>query len=112
MKKLLLLMLTALLFAACSNGPKILVLYYSQSNTTKTVAQEFQKQLGCDIAEIECEEPYVGDFGAVAQRWQKEQQEGKTAAIKPLSKTSRTTTSSSSATQSGAARMHRRWLHC
>ena len=86
MKKLLILMLTALLFAACSNGQKILVLYYSQSNTTKTVAQEFQKQLGCDIAEIECEEPYTGDFGAVAQRWQKEQQEGKTAAIKPLSK--------------------------
>lgn len=65
---------------------KILVVYYSQSNTTKTVAQEIQKQLGCDIAEIECVEPYTGDFGAVAGRWQQEQKDGKTAEIKPLSK--------------------------
>ena len=79
-------MVAALCFAACSNGQKTLVVYYSQSNTTKTVAQEIQKQLGCDIAEIECVEPFTGDFGAVAQRWQKEQQEGKTTAIKPLSK--------------------------
>lgn len=89
MKRLLLLIIAALCLVACSNGQKgdkILVVYYSQSNTTKTVAQEIQKQLGCDIAEIECVEPFSGDFGAVAQRWQKEQQEGKTTAIKPLSK--------------------------
>ncbi|MBO4771478.1 MAG: flavodoxin family protein, partial [Bacteroidales bacterium] len=63
MRRLLLLLIAALCFAACSNGQKTLVLYYSQSNTTKTVAQEIQKQLGCDIAEIECVEPYTGDFG-------------------------------------------------
>lgn len=104
MKKLLLLLVAAaLLIVACGNSnakkadnaqtsddakkaEKILVVYYSQSNTTKTVAQEIQKQLGCDIAEIECVEPYTGDFGAVAGRWQKEQQEGKTTEIKPLAK--------------------------
>ena len=89
MKRLLLLIIAALCLVACSNGQKgdkILVVYYSQSNTTKTVAQEIQKQLGCDIAEIECVEPFSGDFGAVAGRWQKEQQEGKTSEIKPLSK--------------------------
>ena len=104
MRKLLLLLAAAALFiVACSNSngqkadnsqtaeepkkaDKILVIYYSQSNTTKTVAQEIQKQLGCDIAEIECAEPYTGDFNAVIQRWQKEQQEGKVAEIKPLAK--------------------------
>ncbi|MBO4372025.1 MAG: hypothetical protein J5826_03750, partial [Bacteroidales bacterium] len=39
-----------------------------------------------DIAEIECVEPFTGDFGAVAARWQEEQKAGKTTEIKPLSK--------------------------
>ncbi|MBQ9214983.1 MAG: NAD(P)H-dependent oxidoreductase [Bacteroidales bacterium] len=89
MKRLLLALFAALCLTACSNSKKadkILVIYYSQSNTTKTVAQEIQKQLGCDIAEIECVEPYTGDFGAVIGRWQQEQKDGKTAEIKPLSK--------------------------
>ncbi|MBO7476558.1 MAG: NAD(P)H-dependent oxidoreductase [Salinivirgaceae bacterium] len=66
--------------------PKALVIYYSQSNTTRTVAQEIQKQLNCDIAEIECVEPYTGDFGQTIQRWQKEQQEGTLPEVKPLAK--------------------------
>lgn len=66
--------------------PKALVIFYSQSNTTRTVAQEIQKQLNCDIAEIECVEPYSGDFGQTIQRWQKEQQEGTLPEIKPLAK--------------------------
>lgn len=89
MRRLLLILFAALCFVACSNGQKgdkILVVYYSQSNTTKTVAQEIQKQLGCDIAEIECVEPFTGDFGAVVGRWQQEQKDGKNTEIKPLSK--------------------------
>jgi flavodoxin len=66
--------------------PKSLVIFYSQSNTTRTLAQEIQKQLNCDIAEIECVEPYTGDFGQVIQRWQKEQNEGVLPEIKPLGK--------------------------
>lgn len=86
-KKLLLTVFAALLFASCGKSEdKILVLYYSQSNTTKTLAEEIQKQLGCDIAAIECQKPYEGDFGQVIQRWQKEQQEGRTPELKPLSK--------------------------
>lgn len=87
MKKLLAFICSAFLFASCgAQKEKALVVYYSQSNTTKTVAQEIQKQLGCDIAEIECVEPFTGDFGAVAARWQEEQKAGKTTEIKPLSK--------------------------
>ena len=101
MKRFLLLLIAALCLIACGNGQKtnntqtteepkkadkILVVYYSQSNTTKTVAQEIQKQLGCDIAEIECVEPFTGDFGAVVGRWQQEQKDGKSTEIKPLSK--------------------------
>ena len=41
---------------------KTLVLYYSETGTTKTVAQELQKQLGADIESIEAEEPYTGIF--------------------------------------------------
>lgn len=87
-KKLLTLILAALTLASCGGKKqeKILVLFYSQSNTTKTVAQEIQKQLGCDIEEIECAEPYTGEFKDVAARWQQEMQEGKTAAINPLKK--------------------------
>ncbi|MBQ3655587.1 MAG: hypothetical protein II956_01910 [Bacteroidales bacterium] len=87
MKKFLTLILAALFLTSCgAKQEKILVLFYSQSNTTKTVAQEIQKQLGCDIEEIECVEPYTGNFGDVAGRWQKEMQEGKTVEIKPLTK--------------------------
>lgn len=54
MKKLLAFISSALMFVSCgAQKEKALVVYYSQSNTTKTVAQEFQKQLGCDIVEIE-----------------------------------------------------------
>lgn len=87
MKKLLSLLFSVLFFSTCiAQKEKILVVYYSQSNTTKTLAQEIQKQLGCDIAEIECVEPFTGDFGAVAARWQEEQKAGKSTEIKPLAK--------------------------
>lgn len=87
MKKFFAMICAALMFTSCgAQKQKTLVVYYSQSNTTKTLAQEIQKQLGCDIAEIECVNPYSGDFGAVAGRWQEEQKSGKLPDLKPLSK--------------------------
>ena len=41
---------------------KPLVLYYSETGTTKTVAQELQKQLGADIEAVEAVVPYTGNF--------------------------------------------------
>jgi len=32
--------------------PKVLVIYYSQTGATKTLAEEVQKQLGADIEEL------------------------------------------------------------
>ena len=63
---------------------KKLVLYYSETGTTKTVAQELQKQLGADIEAIEAVEPYSGNFQETITRGQREMQSGETPAIKPL----------------------------
>ena len=55
---------------------KKLVLYFSETGTTKTVALELQKQLGADIEAIQPEEPYSGNFQETVQRAQREKQSG------------------------------------
>ena len=65
---------------------KKLVLYYSETGTTKAVAEELQKQLGADIECIEAVTPYSGDFQATIQRSQRERENGETPALKPLKK--------------------------
>ena len=72
--------------AATGFAQKTLVLYYSENGTTKTVAEELQKQLGADIEAVEAVEPYTGDFGATIQRGNKERESGNWPAIKPLKK--------------------------
>ena len=62
------------------------VLYYSESGSTKTVAEVLQKQLGADIEAIECVEPYSGNFQETVQRNQRERENGETPALKPLKK--------------------------
>lgn len=61
-----------------------LILYYSESGTTKTVALELQQQLGADIESIEAVEPYSGNFQETIQRYGRERQNGETPAIRPL----------------------------
>ena len=63
---------------------KKLVLYFSESGSTKAVAEELQKQLGADIEAIECVEPYSGNFQETVQRNQREREKGETPALKPL----------------------------
>ena len=65
-------------------APRILVLYYSQTGTTKAVAEQLQSVLGADIAAIEAVVPYDGDFGATIERGKKELDEGILPEIKPL----------------------------
>ena len=63
---------------------KTLVLYYSQTGTTQTVAEELQKQLGADIERIEAVNPYDGDFQATIQRGGEELRNGIAPEIKPI----------------------------
>ena len=63
---------------------KKLVLYYSETGSTKTVAEELQKQLNADIEAIEAVKPYSGNFQKTMQRGQREMQSGETPALKPL----------------------------
>ena len=83
MRKLLLSMAVLLsIITGCAQ--KKLVLYYSETGTTKAVAEELQKQLGADIESIEAVEPYTGNFQETIQRGQREMQSGETPALKPL----------------------------
>ena len=63
---------------------KKLVLYFSESGSTKAVAEELQKQTGADIEAIECVNPYSGNFQETVQRNQREREKGETPALKPL----------------------------
>ena len=65
---------------------KRLILYYSETGTTKTVALELQKQTGADIEAVEAVVPYTGDFQETIQRSGGEMQRGEFPAIKPLTK--------------------------
>ena len=79
----------AAMFFAVSCGSKkdaqkVLVLYYSQTQNTKLVADEIAGRLNADIEEIVAVNPYDGDFEATIQRCIQERQEGVTPEIKPL----------------------------
>lgn len=63
---------------------KTLVLYYSQTGTTRQVADEIQKRLGAEIDSIVAVESYGYDYDATIQRWLKEREDGIKTAIKPL----------------------------
>ena len=77
-------LLTAVSCGAKTEAQKVLVLYYSQTSNTKTVAQEIAKRLGCDIQEITPEKPYDGDFQATINRSMQERQQGVKTALKPI----------------------------
>ena len=70
--------------ATAGFAQKKLVLYYSETGTTKAVAEELQKQLDADIEGIEAVKPYSGNFQETIQRGQREMQSGETPALKPL----------------------------
>ena len=67
-----------------STQKKALVLYYSQTATTKVVAEEIQKALNADIDSIVAVEPYSGNYGETIARCQKEMAENIMPKIKPI----------------------------
>ena len=79
-------LMAAIAAASTIYAQKMLVLYYSETGTTKTVAQELQRQLGADIESIEAVEPYSGNFQETIQRSSRERESGQTPALKPLKK--------------------------
>ena len=64
--------------------PKTLVLYYSQTSNTQTVAQEIATKLGADIEEITMVQPYDGDFNATIERCMQEREQGIIPEIQPI----------------------------
>lgn len=67
-----------------SEAPKILVLYYSQSQTTQKVAEEIQSRLGADIEEILPVVPYDGTYQETIERGNRERQSGILPEVQPL----------------------------
>ena len=86
MKQLFILAAALVLAVSCSQNkaPKMLVLYYSQTNTTKAVAEEIAAALGADIEAILPVVPYDGDIPAVAARCAKDAAEGKLPELQPF----------------------------
>ena len=63
---------------------KVLVLYYSLTSNTKTVAQEIATSLDADIEEITLVEPYDTAFQATIDRCKADREKGILPEIKPL----------------------------
>ena len=86
MKKIVCAAATLLVAMSCSQngGPRILVLFYSQTDNTRAVAEEISSRLGADMEEIVAVNPYDGDFQATIERCLKEREDGVIPAILPL----------------------------
>ena len=87
MKHLFIAVMCALAFTSCgSKGPesKTLVLYYSQTGTTETVAQEIQKNLNADLETIKLENPYTGTYRELVEQVGKERESGVLPKLLPL----------------------------
>lgn len=63
---------------------KVLVIYYSQAGSTRTVAQELAAKLGADVEEIVPVTPYEGDFQTTIARWQQEREQDILPELKPI----------------------------
>jgi len=76
-----------LVFAACTpkdTDNKQLVLYYSQTGSTKAVAEEIRKMLDTDIEVIELVNPYTGTYDETLERVKQERKSGQLPVLKPL----------------------------
>ncbi|MDD6209942.1 MAG: flavodoxin [Bacteroidales bacterium] len=86
-KRFYLLACAALLFNgldahAQNGGKKVLVVYYSYSGNTRTVAEQIKKGTGGDIFEIQPVEAYPAEYKAVVDRAKREVDSGYRPALK------------------------------
>lgn len=54
------------------NGKKVLVVYFSHSGNTRTIANQLRDLTGADVFEIEPVTPYPSDYHATTEQAQKE----------------------------------------
>lgn len=79
----------ATLFVAATCGQKkeaskVLVLYYSQTDNTKAVAEEIATSLGADMEEVVAVEPYDGSYEETIQRCIREREGDILPDIQPI----------------------------
>lgn len=93
MKKSLILVCAVAMFSACGShkkgaepqpGTKSLVLYYSQTGTTKKVAELISQKTGADIEAIDAVNPYDGDYDQTIARGKQEIENNILPDINPL----------------------------
>ncbi len=74
MKKILSIIAIAMAMVGCAQnkGNETLVIYYSQTGATETVAQEVAGLLGADIVKIDVTNPYNGTYAETIARSQEE----------------------------------------
>lgn len=85
MKKLIFALTGLMLMSACTtNQKKALILYYSQTGTTKAVAEEIQARTGADICSFDVVQVYDGTYDETIQRYLTEREAGFTPDLQPL----------------------------
>lgn len=82
MLSLFILSLTSALTASAQS--RSLVLYYSQTSSTRTVAEELQRLTGADIESFDVTEPYDGDYKQTIDRCKDEMSRDYTPTLVPL----------------------------
>lgn len=84
MKRLILAIAALSIMMSCTNEKKVLVLYYSQTGTTKVVAEEIGAQLGAEVVPFDVEEAYTGSFEETIARCLGDQENGFVPTLKPV----------------------------